>query len=128
MKLNTLIATGAYAIFLLIATTVQASEKRPAHYDGAAISSWSQAQEHLIKSNQELAEILAQETLTHKDGAKVHELTYTLENALEYMEDFIENVAEQLEEVHVASERAELDKIKSTGEVYLKNAKVLENK
>lgn len=126
MKVNTWLASAA-AAFLLFGTVAQADD-RPAHFKGETVSSWSQAHEVLDKYNQELAGILAQDKLTPQDGAKVHELTYSLENALEYMEDTIEKLAEQLEEVHVASEKNELDIIKNKGTVYLENVKVLQSK
>lgn len=126
MTLNTWMASAAAAL-LLFGTAAQADD-RPAHFKGETVSSWAQAQDNLSKYNKELADILAQDKLTPQDGAKVHELTYSLENALEYMEDTIEKLAEQLEEVHVASEKNELDTIKNKGTVYLENVKVLQSK
>lgn len=126
MKLTTWIA-GASAAFLFFGAAAQANDDRPAHFKGEAVSSWSQAHENLDKYNKELADIIAKDTLTPQDGAKVHELTYSLENALEYMEEAIEKLAEQLEEVHVASEKNELETIKNKGAVYLDNVKALQN-
>lgn len=126
MKVNTWVVSTATAL-LLFGTAAQADD-RPAHFKGATASSWSEAQDNLTKYNKELADILAQDKLTPQDGAKVHELTYSLENALEYMEEAIEELAEQLEEVHVASEKNELDTIKNKGTIYLDNVKVLQSK
>lgn len=127
MKGNTWVVSAAAAL-LLFGTAAQADDDRPAHFKGASVSSWSEAQDNLTKYNNELADILAQDKLSPQDGVKVHELTYSLENALEYMEEAIDELAEQLEEVHVASEKNELDTIKNKGIIYLENVKVLQNK
>jgi hypothetical protein len=50
---------------------------------------------------------------------KVHELTYTLENALQRLQKDLVKVAADLEEVHQASEKLEADKIQSFGKKYL---------
>lgn len=127
MKLKTWIASASAAL-LLFGTAAQADDDRPAHFKGEVVSSWSQAHEVLNQYNQELASLLAQDTLTPQDGAKVHQLTYSLENALEYMENTIEELAVQLEEVHLASEKNISEAMKSTGAIYLDNVKVLQSK
>lgn len=66
-----------------------------------------------------LAEITAKDELTTLDMVKVHELTYTLENALQRLQQDLVAVAEDLEEVHQASEKLEPNKIKAFGKKYL---------
>lgn len=66
-----------------------------------------------------LAEITAKEELTTLDMVKVHELTYTLENALQRLQKDLVKVAADLEEVHQASEKLEADKIQAFGKKYL---------
>ena len=53
----------------------------------------------------------------------MHQLPYTLENALERMEDEIEDIAKTLEKVHVASETNQPDTVKKEGEKYLTDVK-----
>lgn len=55
----------------------------------------------------------------------IHELTYTLENALETIAEALGNIAELLEEVHVASETFDVDTIQNSGASYLQAAEPL---
>lgn len=127
MKLNTWIA-GASAALLVFGTAAQASDDRPSHFKGKESASWSVAQENLTEYNQKLSDILAKNTLSPQDLAQVHELTYTLENALERMEKDIESIAETLENVHVASETNQPEVVKKEGAMYLDRVKAIANK
>lgn len=49
---------------------------------------------------------------------KVHELTYTLENAVNFLRETLKQISVDLEEVHKASERLEPKIIRSAGESY----------
>lgn len=84
------------------ATTTPAAN--PRHFSGRPAESWDQAITHLRDGKATLAELLARETLGPNDLHQVHELTYTLENALERMRGELAAMAETLEAVHVASE------------------------
>jgi hypothetical protein len=60
---------------------------------------------------------------------KIHELTYTLENAINFIKVSLENVSQNLEDVHKASERLDQKTIHASGEKYLEATKrLLENK
>src|SRR5690606_21127756 len=72
--------------------------------------------------NGQLEAILAKDELGPEDTAKIHELTYTLENALARIESEVEALEETLEEVHVASERYEVETVRTQGRKYLDNA------
>lgn len=50
----------------------------------------------------------------------IHELTYTLEEALKKIHTDLAEVAEVLEEVHLASEQADAETVKNSGQAYLK--------
>lgn len=108
---------------VMFASTVSASDARPAHYKGEASPSWEVAVAHLSEYNERLAVLVNKEQLTGEDLAEVHQLTYTLENALERMEDELEAVAETLEKVHVASETNQPETVKKAGEKYLTDVK-----
>lgn len=99
---------------------------RPDHFKGKQASNWSEAQQNLNEYNQRLADLLAKDTLTPQDLAQVHELTYTLENALERMEKEISTSAEILEKVHVASETNQPKTVKTQGDNYLKAIKAIQ--
>ena len=99
------------------------ADDRPDHFKGQPAQSLEQALTNLSEYNAKLQGILAQEQLSAKDSHQVHELTYTLENALERIDDELEELAETLEALHVASETAELDKVRALGATYLDKAR-----
>lgn len=123
MKINALVLAASTA-FLVFGSAAQATD-RPSHFKGEAAPSWAAAQANLIEYNQKLANIMAKDTLSPQDLGEIHQLTYTLENALQRMEKDIEDLAETLEKVHVASETGKADLAKKEGDIYLKAAKVL---
>ena len=77
------------------------------------------AQCNLQNYNNKLQDILAKESLSQLDMVKIHELTYTLENAVARLNSTLSDVAEQLENVHKASESMDSTVIQNSGEQYL---------
>lgn len=69
--------------------------------------------------NQQLADITSKPELTATDMVKIHELTYTLENAIARIREELTATAADLEKVHKASERLDGKTIATTGEKYL---------
>ena len=116
------VCSAAAVALLMMASTVQADD-RPAHFKGEAAPSWEVAVTNLTEYNERLAALVNKDELTAEDLNQVHQLTYTLENALERMEDEIEDIAETLEKVHVASETNQPDTVKKEGEKYLTDVK-----
>ena len=96
---------------------------RPDHYEGKPSESLEQALANFAETNARIAEILAQDELTVTDLATIHELTYTLENALERMDEEYDLMQAQLEELHLASEGADIEHARKLGQTYLENAK-----
>ena len=72
--------------------------------------------------NKRLEKALSGE-LTDADLMKIHELTYTLENALEKINDDLEDLADTLEEVHIASETFKRDELKKVAPQYLETSR-----
>lgn len=103
---------------LLLAPGAQASE-RPSHYQGLPADTLEQAVQNFSEYNRKLADLLAREQLSAADLGTVHELTYTLENALEKIRSELESAAETLEEVHVASETGNTETVAGKGREYL---------
>ncbi|HEY8386652.1 MAG TPA: DUF6746 family protein [Porticoccaceae bacterium] len=101
---------------------VLASDDRPDHFKGVPSETLEAAVGNFSEYNKKLAEILAKDELTPEDMVHVHELTYTLENALEKLEDEIDDLADVLEEVHEASERLDAATVKQQGDRYLDTA------
>lgn len=107
---------------LLPLATPALADDRPDHFKGKPAETLEQALANFSEYNAKLKEILNKQTLTAQDSHQVHELTYTLENALERIEDELENLAETLESLHVASETAATDKVRALGTQYLDKA------
>ena len=57
--------------------------------------------------------------------AEIHQLTYTLEVALEKLDDEVDRLKDQLEEVHKGSEMMEFDRVRDNAERYLTTSKKL---
>lgn len=120
MKSPVMLFAGALLALSLSATAV--ADERPDHYKGERSDTLEQAMANLVDYNGQLEAILAKDELGPEDTAKIHELTYTLENALARIESEVEALEETLEEVHVASERYEVDTVRTQGRKYLDNA------
>ncbi|MFO8024055.1 DUF6746 family protein [Thiohalophilus sp.] len=115
----------AAAIILTIpAFTAQADDDMPEHFEGEPSRTLDEAFKNLTVYNKKLDKLLAGEMTPEKMG-EIHILTYTLENALARIEDEVEELAETLEEVHQASERAEDDTVIQKGKIYLEGSSKL---
>lgn len=110
----------AIAVSLLIATPVFASD--PAHFKGQPANTLEQAVANFSEYNNKLEKVLAGD-LPPETMNEVHQLTYTLENALQKLDDEIDELEETLEKVHKASEHADPDTVHSAGEQYLSNSR-----
>jgi len=116
-------------LLVLVAVLMPAAawaDDRPDHFEGAASETLEEAMENVDRSNRQLAEILAQDEITMADVARIHELTYTLENAFERIDDEYQALEEQLEALHLASEGAETKRVRELGGTYLENAERFE--
>lgn len=94
------------------------------HFKGEPAKTLEQAVANFSEYNNRLEQVLAGE-LTPEAMNTVHQLTYTLENALEKLDDELEDIAERLEKVHKASERAAPEIVKKQGEVYLEKSRTI---
>ncbi len=109
------------ALTLLPVSIAFADEKRPDHFEGEPSPTLDAALENLSVYNAKLQAILNKAELTATDMAEVHQLTYTIEVALERLDDEVDMMQEQVETVHVSSERMEFDQVQETGTNYLEN-------
>ncbi|MEQ8484642.1 MAG: hypothetical protein RIB46_09785 [Pseudomonadales bacterium] len=115
----------AACMLLTCALTVRADPPRVDHHAGEPAPTLTVALANLQDYNARLAAILAQDELTAADLAVVHELTYTLENALARIREDVALVAEHLEAVHLASERADVATVRDRGRSYLDGVRPL---
>lgn len=106
------------------ATTVSAKESYR-HFPSVPSPDLATALCNLQSYNDKLTNILSKETLDAVDMAKVHELTYTLEDAVAQIQKDLNVVAENLESVHKASERIDQQAIDSHGSQYIAQTKLL---
>lgn len=121
--IKALLCASVVGIFTLASQSLYASE-RPAHFKGEAIANTQQALATLAEANAKLTTILAGE-LNPTTMTEVHQLTYTLENALALIPAADEEIKEVLEEVHLGSETMDAERVRNNGEYYLQLAKKL---
>lgn len=89
------------------------------HFQGKEAESLVQAVSNFNKGNQRLEKLLSQDTLSAADLAAIHELTYTLENALAKINTDLDQLALTLEELHLGSEDNDSVRVKKEGDKYL---------
>ncbi|WP_223670251.1 DUF6746 family protein [Kangiella shandongensis] len=112
-----LLKLGFIALSFLIVATVSASEIR--HYKGEDVNTVEEAISVLKKYNTELEKLLKAEELKAQDMAKIHQMTYSMENALEILEGSLNITQRNLEELHLSSETMKTDKAQIYGQLYL---------
>jgi len=105
------------AVFTITSTAVFASES--SHFEPVASPDLTSALCNLTTYNAELSAIKDKTELTTLDMVKVHELTYTLEQAVAQLKSQIDKAALALEEVHIASESLDQHIIKAESNKYL---------
>ncbi|BAZ93694.1 hypothetical protein TspCOW1_13240 [Thiohalobacter sp. COW1] len=111
-------------LFSALAVSVPAfADDRPGHYEGEPAETLEQAVANFSEYNRRLETILGQGELSSRDLHEIHQITYTLENALERLEEEVEELAEVLEEVHLASENADAETVQSKGRDYLETSR-----
>ncbi|MEQ5803483.1 DUF6746 family protein [Halomonas sp. H10-9-1] len=112
--------------FGLLGTTANADDhERADHFEGEAAESLEQAVTHFTETNRELAKLLAQDELSNADLGTIHELSYTLENALAKIDEELDTMAVDLEELHLGSETLEHERVRTHGVAYLEAARTL---
>ena len=117
----TVVLTASLSV-LALAAFAHHDEERIDHYEGKASETLEQAFANFAETNAAIAEILAQDEVTLMDMAKIHEMTYTLENALERIDDEYDELEDMLEEFHLASESGDIEHASGLGQSYLGNA------
>ncbi|WFE69682.1 hypothetical protein P8S54_05105 [Thiomicrospira sp. R3] len=122
---KSLLTVTALSLGLLSFGSVQAQDLAVKHFKGVPSETYQQAISNLQQYNPKLSEIIAKDTLTPKDMAEIHQLTYTLENAIERIQIHLQQTAKVLEEVHQTSENAQYDKTLTQGRIYLEQSNLL---
>ena len=89
------------------------------HFEGKSLESIEEALE-VFKEYNEQFEAKLNTALDPLALHEIHEMSYTMENALGYIANTINTIAEDLESVHKASEHANPERVKEKGSEYLK--------
>jgi hypothetical protein len=113
-----ILSASTPVLLLTTGASVQA-EERPDHSKGLPANTLEEAVHNFSEYNHKLETLLDQDKLGSSEFFTVHELTYTLEIALEKIRTGLETLAETQEEVHVASETADTETVRSKGREYL---------
>lgn len=108
----------------MLAFTAAAADDRPDHFTGKQADTLEQAVSNFTEYNAKLKALLSAE-LTPQAMADIHQLTYTLEVALEKIHSETGKLKDTLEQVHVASERMDIVTAKQSGDSYIKTAETL---
>lgn len=95
------------------------------HFKGKPAETLEQAIQNLKEYNPKLAAIVNQDKISTAQMGEIHQLTYTLENALERLEKEIDIIEDLLEDVHKASEKADYDKAQKQGRAYIEKMNTL---
>ena len=113
---------AASLIFILSAPTFATDVD---HYKGKPSPNLQSALCHLQSHDTDLQAMVSNETMKVEDLAKLHQMTYTMEVALQKVQEELVKAAESLEKVHKASEVLAGDKVKSAASEYLNITQLL---
>lgn len=116
---------SSVALVALLAGAAPVPAEQVQHYEAKPSRTLEEAMTHLAEYNTRLAEIMARDELTAEGLDTIHQLTYTLENALARIGTEVEGMAVNLEEVHLASERLDRETLREHGPRYLRKAQML---
>lgn len=119
MMKNIVLGAGMAALLM---TGPAAADERREHYEGKPAETTEQALANLAEYNAQLASIIAADELDAADMNEVHQLTYTLENALARIDAELEAAAAALESVHLASEAQDAATVRRDGRRYLETS------
>ncbi len=108
----------------MLAFTATAADDRPDHFKGKPADTLEQAVANFTEYNTKLKALLSAE-LTPQAMAEIHQLTYTLEVALEKIHSETGKLKDTLEQLHIASERMDTTSAKQSGDSYIKTAQTL---
>lgn len=118
MKSKTLVAVALLSGVLSAPLRADEAERFD-HYQGERPGDLSSALTLLDDFAQRLQQQLANDNLDPVVLNEIHQLTYTLENALGRLSTDVAELAELLESVHVASETAGAATVREDGERFL---------
>jgi|SRR5690554_4033873 len=114
-------ALALSAAFVTAPALASDDDKRPDHFKGQPSENLDQALDNLREYNEKLADVMNGE-LTPQKMAEIHQLTYTLEVALQRLDDEVDHLQDVLEDVHKGSEHMDFDKVTKNAKQYLETS------
>ncbi|KPP96825.1 DUF6746 family protein [Marinobacter sp. HL-58] len=120
MRKQTLALLTCAALTLPISSLADEVE----HYEGKESATLKEAVANFSEYNEKLENILSGE-LDAEAMNEIHQLTYTLENALGKINEEFDGLAVTLEEIHLGSERADAEGVASNGKSYLETSRTV---
>lgn len=115
----------ALAPLLLAFSFGVSAEEKYNHFPSLEAPNLQAAICNIQNYNKKLTAITNKAELEPVDMVKVHELTYTLENAVIRLQQELQTIAADLEQVHLASERLDPKTINEFGKKYLSQTTTL---
>lgn len=116
------ILIASLAMIGFIGLAVADDHDRIDHFEGKPADTLPEAVANFSEYNHKLEAVLDGE-LSNEALVEIHELTYTLENALEKINEELARLADTLEELHVASEEYDAETALGKGREYLSVAR-----
>ncbi|MCC5992150.1 MAG: hypothetical protein JJT99_06470 [Rhodobacteraceae bacterium] len=110
---------------LALSTMPVFADERVDHYAAEGSATLAEALDNFSTYNKRMAAVLARPEMTRDNMEDIHQLTYTLEVALERIIAEATELADLLEEVHLASEGADAEKLVGLSKAYLAVARQL---
>jgi hypothetical protein len=108
---------------LAMGVQVHAADERYSHFESLPSETLPQAVANFSDYNAKLEAILAKGDLDDDAIYDIHQITYTLEVALQKINEELAVLADTLEELHLASERVDGDAVSKHGRAYLDMAR-----
>lgn len=115
---------SVFLVLTILLGTAAADDDRVEHFEGKPAETLEEAVANFAEANAEMAGLL-EGRLSDQDLVRIHELSYTLENALERISREVDSLAVTLEDIHVASEQMDRETIRTQGSTYLNEAQFL---
>src|SRR5690554_226265 len=119
-----LLAIAGLTVAMAFTAATYATVAQVQHFKGHASPDLTTAVANLPEYNKQ-PQAKVDSALSDEDMAEIHMLTYTLENALERINLELEEIAEALEEVHLASETLDRERLTGNAAIYLDKTAIL---
>lgn len=117
-----MIKGGALVFFLSVFSVLVAADEKYDHFPALESPDLKTALCNLKVYNEKLYKITSKEKLDSLDMVKIHELTYTIENSIQRIQKELTQLATELEEVHLASEKLDAKAIQENGDKFLQGS------